>query len=599
MNRFAVLACAISVTLASTCAMAQQKVLRYAFPIAETGFDPAQISDLYSRTVAANIFEAPLTYDFLARPAQVKLQTAEAMPEISDNGKRFVFRIKPGIYFADDPAFKGQRRELVAADYVYAIKRHYDPVHKSPSLNQLENAQILGLSELRKKVLAEKSAFPYDTEVEGLRALDRYSFEIRLAKPAPRFYYVFADGATMGAVAREVIEAYPGKAMEHPVGTGPFKLVTWKRSAKIILERNPNYRDHRYDEQPAANDAAAQAIAAKLKGRKLPMVDRVEVSIIEEVQPRWLAFLNGEHNLMDRLPNEFAGTVIPNNKLAPHLAKKGMTMVRTPLVDITHFYFGMENPVVGGYEPHKVALRRAISMAYDVEREITAVRRGQAIPAQAIVAPLLTGFDPLLKTEMSDHDVARAKALLDLHGYVDKNGDGWREQPDGQPLVLEYSSQPDQLSRQLQELVKKSLDGIQIKVEFKLAKWPEQLKASRAGKLMMWGAAWGGTNPDGQYFLDLMYGPNKGQANHARFDLPAFNALYEKQAVLPDGPEREALFREAKLLGVAYMPYKITGHRIATDLMAKGVIGYKRHPFARDWWRYVDVEATEPARDAQ
>jgi ABC-type transport system substrate-binding protein len=103
--------------------------------------------------------------------------------------------------------------------------------------------------------------------------------------------------------------------------------------------------------------------------------------------------------------------------------------------------------------------------------------------------------------------------------------------------------------------------------------------------------AWSATNPDGQYFLDLMYGPNKGQANHSRFDLPAFNALYERMTVLPDGPERDALFRDAKLLGVAYMPYKVAAHRIATDLMHPTLTGYKRHPFMRDWWRYVDLEA--------
>jgi ABC-type transport system substrate-binding protein len=274
------------------------KVLRYAFPIAETGFDPAQISDLYSRTVASNIFEAPLTYDYLARPVKVKPQTAVALPEISDDFKRFVFRIRPGIHFADDPAFKGRKRELVAADYVYSVKRHYDPKHKSPNLFQLENAGILGLSELRKKALADQTPFPYDTEVEGIRALDRYTFEVRLAKPAPRFYYAFADGAVMGAVAREVIEAYPGKSMEHPVGTGPFRLASWKRSAKIVLERNPTYREDLYDEEPPAGDAASQAIAARLKGRKLPLIDRVEVSIVEEVQPRWLAFLNGEHDMI-------------------------------------------------------------------------------------------------------------------------------------------------------------------------------------------------------------------------------------------------------------------------------------------------------------
>jgi len=602
MIRTLVLALTTSLALIPAC-LAQpaqgatsQKVLRYAFQVAETGFDPAQISDLYSRVIAANIFEAPLTYDYLSRPARIKPQTAAEMPEISADGKTFTFRIRPGIYFADDPAFKGRKRELTAADYVYSVKRHYDPKFKSPSLFQLENAKIVGMSELRKKVIESKQPFPYDSDVEGIKAVDRYTFQIKLAEPAPRFYYVFADGAVMGAVAREVVEAYGDKIMEHPVGTGPFRLTAWKRSSKMVLERNPNYREHYYDEQAPDNDPRSQAIAARLKGKRLPLVDRVEVSVIEESQPRWLAFLNAEHDLLERLPNEFAPMAIPNNELAPHLKKKNIVMDRVPLVDATFTYFAMEHPVVGGYTPDKVALRRALGLAYSVQEEISQVRKGQAIPAQAIIPPLLSGYDPVLKTEMSDHDLARAKALLDLYGYVDKNGDGWRDRPDGSPLVLEYSSQPDQRSRQEQELWKKAMNAINVRIDFKIAKWPEQLKASRAGKLMMWGVAWSAANPDGSYFLDLLYGPNKGQANHARFDLPEFNTLYKKQLVMPDGPEREAVMGEAKLLAVAYMPYKVTGHRIATDLMHPWVYGYRRHPFMRDFWRYVDIVPQDSTR---
>jgi ABC-type transport system substrate-binding protein len=580
-----------SLLLACAVATAQPlKVLRYAFPIAETGFDPAQISDLYSRTVAANIFEAPLTYSYLGRPARAVPQTALALPEMGDGGRSFTFRIRPGIVFADDPAFKGRRRELVAQDYVYAIKRHYDPKHKSPNLFQLENAGLLGLSELRKKALADKTPFDYDTEVDGVRALDRYSFVVRIKEPAPRFYYLFTDGAVMGAVAREVVDMYGDQIMAHPVGTGPFRLADWKRSSKIVLERNPNYRDHLYTDEAPAGDTRSAAILARLKGRKLPLIDRVEISIIEEQQPRWLAFLNREHDFLDRLPNEFASLAIPHNQLAPNLAKQGIVMERVPLVDATMSYFGMEHPVVGGYTPQRIALRRAMALAYDVHREIDSVRMGQAIPAQAIVPPLLSGYDPLLKTEMSEFSVPRARALLDMAGYVDRDGDGWREQPDGQPLLLEYSSQPDQQSRKLQELWKKTADSVQVRITFKTAKWPEQLKASRAGKLMMWGVAWGGVSPDGSYFLDMLYGPNKGQANHARFDLPEFNALYDRQRVLPDGPQREALMRQAKLLAVAYMPYKVTGHRVATDLMHPQLVGYRRHPFLRDFWRYVDID---------
>lgn len=594
MTRFVLLALATSLALACGAVSAQAvqplKVLRYAFPVAETGFDPAQISDLYSRTVAAAIFDAPLTYAYLARPAQAVPNTAVAMPEITDGGTTFTFRIKPGIYFQDDPVFQGKPRELTAADYVYAIKRHYDPKFKSPNLFQLENAGILGLSELRRRLIDEKKPFDYDAEVEGLKQLDRYSFQVRIQAPAPRFYYLFTDGAVMGAVAREVVEHYGDAIMAHPVGTGPFVLKSWRRSSKIVLERNPRYREERYAEQPPADDGEAVAMAQRLAGRRLPLLDRVEISIIEEQQPRWLAFLNGEHDFLDRLPNEFAPTAIPHNRLAPNLEKQGIRMVRTPLVDATFSYFAMENPVVGGYTPERVAFRRAMSLAYDVNAEIERVRLGQAVPAQSVIPPLLSGYDPAFKSEMSEHSVARANALLDLYGWMDKDGDGWRDQPDGSPLLLEYSSQPDQQSRKQQELWRKAAESVKVRIDFRIAKWPEQLKASRAGKLMMWGVAWGGVSPDGSYFLDLLYGPNKGQANHARFDLPAFNRLYEQQRVLPDGPEREALIERMKRLSVAYAPYKVTGHRVATDLLQPQVVGYRRHPFLRDFWRYVDVD---------
>ena len=605
MNRTVWLALATSLALACGPGAAQApasdaprgdtapRVLRYAFPIAETGFDPAQISDLYSRAVAAGIFDAPLTYAFLERPARAVPNTAAAMPEISDDQTTFTFRIRPGIHFQDDPAFEGRPRELTAADYVYAIKRHYDPKYKSPNLFQLENAGILGLSELRQRLISAKKPFDYEAEVEGLKLIDRYTFQVRIKAPAPRFYYLFTDGAVMGAVAREVVERYGDTIMAHPVGTGPFRLASWRRSSKIVLERNPGYREEHYAENPPASDPEAVAMAQALAGRRMPMLDRVEISIIEEQQPRWLAFLNGEHDFLDRLPNEFAPRAIPHNQLAPNLAKQGIQMARAPLVDVTMSYFGMENPVVGGYTPDKVALRRALALAYDTDAEIERVRLGQAIPAQSVVPPLLSGYDPAFKSEMSEHSVARARALLDMYGYVDKDGDGFRDQPDGSPLQIDYASQPDQNSRKLQELWRKAFEALDIRYSFVIGKWPEQLKASRAGKLMMWGVAWGGVSPDGAYFLDLLYGPNKGQANHARFDLPAFNRLYEEQNVMPDGPAREALIRQMKILSVAYMPYKFTAHRVATDLMHAGVVGYRRHPFLRDFFRYVDVDPTK------
>jgi ABC-type transport system substrate-binding protein len=600
MKFLGLLALVTSLLLAPGAASAQgvdgkTKTLRYAFRVAESNFDPAQITDLYSRTVVCGILEAPFEWAYLARPFQMRPSTAAAMPEISPDFKTFTIRIKPGIYFADDPAFKGQQRELVAQDYVYALKRHYDPQWKSGNLYILESAKILGLSELRKELIAARKPFDYDREVEGLKALDRYTLQIKLAEPAPRFMQYFADPSFTGAVAREVVEHYGDKIGGHPVGTGPFRLADWKRSSRIVLERSPSYREVLYDEQPPADRADLLKVAAQLKGRRLPMIDRLEIAIIEENQPRWLSFLNKEADLLDELPPEFSNTVIPNNKLAPNLARQGMRMVRYSRADISHSYFAMEHPVVGGYTPDKVALRRAISLAVDLEREIRLVRRNQAIPAQSTIGPNVWGYDPTFKSEMSEYNLPRAKALLDMFGYVDRDGDGWRDLPDGKPLLLEYATQPDQQSRQLIEQWKRNMDSLQIRIEFKTAKWPENLKASRAGKLMMWGVGWLAGQPDADTFLAMGYGPNKGQSNHSRFDLPELNRLYEQQRSLPDGPERKALIERARNLLVAYLPYKVHVHRFFTDLTHPWVSGYERNIFVREQWKYVDVDPVAQA----
>lgn len=590
---------ALLTALLLTCAMAtaqaqspaQDKVLRYAFKVAETGFDPAQITDLYSKAIAGGIFDAPLEYDFGARPFKLRPATLSEMPEISADFKTITMKVKPGIYFADDPAFKGRKRELTAADYVYSVKRHYDPRWKSGNLYLLENVQILGLSELRTALMKAKKPFDYDREVEGLKVLDRYTFQLKLGVADPRFIYQFADAGFLGAMAREVVEFYGDKIMEHPVGTNAWRLGQWRRSSRVVLEKNPNFREVFYRETaPAGSDARLQAEVAALQGRKLPLVDRVVIDIIEEAQPRWLSFLRGEADIIEEVPIDFASVAMPGNHLAPNLAKQGITMTRYPRADISLSYFNMEDPVVGGYTPEKIALRRAINLAVDLDKEIRLVRRGQAVMSQGPVPPVAFGHDPAFKSEMTEYSLPKAKALLDMYGYVDRNGDGWREQPDGSPLVIEYSTLADGERRQLAEQWQKNMTALGIRMTFKIGKFPEQLKAANAGTLQMWGVGWVGTSPDGDTFLALGSGKAKGKANKSRFDLPAFEAIYEKQKVLPDGPERAALMTEAQRLLIAYAPYKFHVHRIWTDMAQPWVKGYSRNIFVRDFWKYLDVD---------
>ncbi|MDB6000363.1 MAG: bicyclomycin resistance protein, partial [Rhizobacter sp.] len=578
---------------ASQATSAATKVYRFAFPTGETGFDPAQVSDLYSRIITAHIFDGLYGYDHLARPFKVKPNVAVGMPEVSADFRTWTVRLQRGIYFADDPAFKGKRRELVAQDYVFTFKRFFDPASKSQHYSSFSEEGVVGLEALRNAAIKSGKPLDYEREIEGVRAIDRYTLQFKLEQPRPRFIYTLATGDLFGAMAREVVDFYGDDIMAHPVGTGPFRLTQWRRSSLIVLERNPGFRELIYDAEPNADDAAGQAMLAQFKGRKLPMIDRVEVSIINESQPRWLAFLNGQLDSIG-VPLEFANLAVPGGKLAPNLAKRGIKMERTVGADRTVFYFNMEDPTVGGYTPEKVALRRAIGLSVDIEREITVARRGQAIPAQSVISPSTYGYDPTLKTENSDYDPARAKALLDMYGYVDRDGDGWREMPDGKPLVIAVGTQADQISRQFDELWKKNMDAVGIRLRFDIGQWPEQLKKARAGQLMVWGVGYSAGSPDGQDGLQSFYGPAAGSGNLSRFKLKAFDSLYERMGVMPDGPERLALMREAVRLLVAYMPEKVNVHRIGTDLTQPWLLGFRRPVFWLPLWQYLDIAPDRP-----
>ena len=571
-------------------AAAPKKVLRYAFEVAETSLDPAKVSDLYSRTLTPHIFEAPYTYDQLARPVKIKPLTAEAMPEHSDDFRVWTMKIRPGIYFADDPAFKGKKRELVAQDYVYSFKRFADPANKSPVWTSMETDGILGLAELRADALKNKKPFDYDREIEGLSAPDRYTLRFVIKEPRPRFVQGLAASDLYGAVAREVIEFYGEQAEAHPVGTGPFKLAQWRRSSFIALERNPDFREMFYDAEPTADDAEGQAILAHFKGRRLPMIDRVEISIIEEEQPRWLSFVNGEADFAYRVGYQFAPQAMPNGKVAPNLAKRGIRGY--PIVESAgnFFFFNMEDATLGGYTADKVALRRAIGLGIDVKTTISYAYSGLGTPAQGPSMPNTNAYDPKFKSEFSDYDPARAMALLDLYGYKDRDGDGYREMPDGSPLVMKVSTTPNARDRKIAEVLTKNMKAIGLRVQSLVAQWPENLKAARAGKLQMWALGLSAAAPDSGGSYARYDSRQIGGQNLSRVKLPALDAVYDKLVMLPDGPERAAAFKEADRLAVAYMPYKFTLNRVSIDMAQPQLVGYRRAVFWQDWWQYVDID---------
>ncbi|MFM7460886.1 MAG: ABC transporter substrate-binding protein, partial [Burkholderiales bacterium] len=393
------------------------------------------------------------------------------------DGLVYTLKFRKGIYFADDPAFGGKKRELVAWDLAYSMKRVFDNRNKSPNLQFLDG-KIAGM-ELLKQRQREINKFDYDMPIEGFQLVDRYTLRIKLSAPDFNFLYMLAYNNVSALYAREVVERYADDIMAHPVGTGPYKLESWKRSSRTVVVANPNYREEYWDEQPSPGDARALATAKKLKGRRLPMIGRIEFHVIEETQPRWLSFRSQQYDYIDRVPAEFANIAFPGNVLAKDLQKMGVQMSRTPSMEVTYAYFAMEHPLVGGYTAEKVALRRALVLGYNTPEEIAVNRKNQAVAAQMPIGPGAFGHEADFRTEANEYDPAKARALLDLFGYKDRNGDGYRENPDGSPLVIEMASTPTLRDRQLDEGWRKSMDAIGIKMTFRKAQWPDLLKESR------------------------------------------------------------------------------------------------------------------------
>jgi ABC-type transport system substrate-binding protein len=583
---------AVAVALCAPAALAQPKwadtakTIRVTFPIAETGFDPQATSDYYSSHVERAIFESLYTFDYLARPPKVVPQTAAAMPEISADGKTWTIRIRPGIYFSDDPAFKGKKRELVAGDYVYSFKRLLDPRMRAPFLWYLDG-KIAGADDVLAKAKKD-GKLDYDAPMEGLKALDRYTLRITLKEPD----YVmlgYLTQSALAAVAREVIEAYgdaSGWAMANPVGTGPYRLAQWRRGQKIVLEANPSYREEYF---PETGEPGDRELIGKMKGKRLPQVGRVDISIIEESNPQLLAFNSRELDYVNVPADLVANVLDPENGLKPEYAKEGVTLHRVTQPALGYTYFNMEDPVVGGYTPEKIALRRAMVMGFNTEEMIRVWWQGQALVATQPIPPGVAGHTAGFVAR-PPYDPAAARALLDKFGYVDRDKDGFRELPDGKPLTIVMASTPTGRDRERDELWKKNMTAIGIRIDFMKQKWPDLLKMGRAGKLQMWPLGWINTYGEGDAFMQLLYSKNIGQSNYSRFALPEYDELYRKSKRVPDGPERSAIYRKMAELVAAYNPWDLGVYRIENTLVRPWVLGYKKHINLEHAWKYLDVD---------
>jgi len=564
------------------------KVLRIAFPIDVSGLDPAGTQETYASLVEQKIFDGLYVWDYLARPYKFVPSVAAGMPEISPDGRVWTIRIRQGIYFADDPAFAGKKRELTAADFVYAWKRIVDPRVRSPNSDLLEG-KIVGLDAAVAKAKAS-GRFDYDADVQGLRAIGRYTLRLELVQPDYTFFELL-DSASLRAVAREVIEKYAdasGRAANHPVGTGPYRLKEWTPGRRIILEANPAFREERFPPTPANADAAIKGVAESMKGKRLPQIGRIEIPIIEETNPRLLMFSAGELDILE-VPGDVAPKMIDaSGNLLPEYASRGMRLERATELAVTFAYFNMEDPLVGGYTPEKIALRRAICSAYDVPDEIRVIRNGQALPATQPIPPDVEGHVRAYKG-LSPYDPATARALLDKFGYRDRDGDGFRELPDGKPLLIHYTSLVGAAYRQYDDLWLKNMRDVGIRMEFQVKTFPEAFKAAHAGQIQIAGFGWNGDIADD--FMRLFYGPYAGGGNLSRFRNAEYDALYDKSRRTADAAERNRIYESMTKIVSSYAPWCTSSYRISSTVVAPYIRGYRKnaHYFLTPW-QYLDID---------
>jgi oligopeptide transport system substrate-binding protein len=438
--------------------------------------DPQQWQDDFSYRVGSSIFESLYQWDYLARPPGIVPNTAAAAPAIAADGKTWTIRIKAGIYFTDDPAFHGKPRELVAEDYVYSIKRGQDPNLRGGG-DPVTTDLIVGMRPVVDAARKPAAHFDYDVPVEGLRALDRYTLQVRLNQP--NFPLMTENLTGDFAVAREVVDAAADDIQTRAVGTGPYRLKEWKRGSRIILEANPSYRPIAF---PDSSDPEKAALVRQMKGRRLPQVGTIEFSVIEEMQARLLEFERGTLDIVE-LRGSSAQGLLKNGELDPALAARGVDRQIDPY-GTRSVYFNIEDPVVGGMSKEHVALRRAIVLGFDASALSRVVYAGLARPANQILPPGVSAFDPA-RSNKPRYDPTAANDLLDRSGYRNRGKDGFRLAPDGKPLLLTMTTFTGNVWIEMQTLWKNNMDAIGVRMEFRSVPPQDLLKEAAQGKFQL------------------------------------------------------------------------------------------------------------------
>jgi oligopeptide transport system substrate-binding protein len=557
-----------------------KKILHVASRNIET-LDPQRFNDDPSYQIQFAIFEGLYEWDYLASPSRLVPNTATAMPTIAEYGRTWTIRVKQGIYFTDDPAFNGKRRELVAEDYVYSFKRVLDPGMQrggSPVAADI----VIGARALVDAADKPGGRLDYDRPIEGLRVLDRYTLQIKLARAN---YPVVEDLISNGAVAREVVEAAGGDVRTRAVGTGPYRLKEWKEGSRMVLEANPNYRVLAF---PESRDPVHAALVSSMRGKSLPQIGRIEINFIDEATTRTLEFERGVLDYV-QLSGESANRLLVGGRLKPEFAALGIAHHAVPNPYVFGLSLNMSDPIVGGMSNARIALRRALAKALDADKLVKVVYAGQAIITNQLCPPGVAGHDVLWPTR-SAYDPAGAKALLDRFGYDRKDAEGYRLGPDAKPFTLTLTLPSDSaISRELATLVKRDLQAIGLHTNIRMTPFQDAIKEEIAGQYQMSFGAQGG-DPTGWIELRILYGKSPPASNISRFASHEYDRAAEEFMSAATEAERIIAARTMSEVANIYAPFIPLVIRMDNWFVQPWVSGFSP-PVIQTHWKYMDVDA--------
>ena len=461
--------------------------------------------DVESAREVSHVYEGLLEYAYLERPYRPIPRLAEAMPVISADGLTYTFKIKPGVHFIDDPCFSGGNgREVVAADFVYSFKRVLDP-HLESQGDWIFAGHVLGADEWVKKIGATTGPVDYSTPLPGFQATDKYTLQIRLTKPYPQLLYVLTMCYAF-VLPHEAVEFYNEQFRRHPVGTGPFRLKSWRPNYRIEFERNPTFSGQTYPDTGEPGDRAAGLLDDA--GKPLPFVDRIVEYDIREFYTVWQMFLGGRIISSGLNKDYFEKAISPDLSLSPQLQQRGIRLYKTPELATYYIGFNMLDSVIGASsdpatnERHK-KLRQAFATAIDVRTFVAVIFNNRYTPANMLIPPGVAGHSD--KPYPYEYNLERAKRLLAEAGYPDghdEHGNALRL-----TMILPGSGSTD--ARQEADFYEEALRAIGVDLNVQQLSFAEYIRREHDGETQVFWAGWVIDYPDAQNFLQLFYGPNK------------------------------------------------------------------------------------------